>query len=65
MKRFCEVKDKLGAIRVIIQQQISLRAAYAITGALVKIFGEKTKLTASHIIISPHPKHWQRLTKTN
>ncbi|MEA2076357.1 MAG: hypothetical protein U9O85_11670 [Euryarchaeota archaeon] len=30
-----------GAIRVIIQQQISLQVAYVMTGAVVRRFGEK------------------------
>jgi len=33
-----------GAIRVIIQQQISLRVAYVMTGALVRRFGEKIEI---------------------
>jgi len=45
-----------GAIRVIIQQQISLRVAYVITGALVRRFGEKIEIDGEPYYDFPSPQ---------
>jgi len=45
-----------GAIRVIIQQQISLRVAYVMTGALVKRFGEKIEINCEPYYDFPSPQ---------
>jgi len=45
-----------GAIRVIIQQQISLRVAYVMTGALVKRFGEKIEINGEPYYDFPSPQ---------
>jgi len=45
-----------GAIRVIIQQQISLRVAYVITGALVRRFGEKIEINGEPYFDFPSPQ---------
>lgn len=65
-----EIKDKLyglrppgigesifeGAIRVIIQQQISLQVAYVMTGTLVKGFGEKVEIDGEPYYDFPLPQ---------
>lgn len=43
-------------IRVIIQQQISLRVAYVMTGALVKKFGEKIEINGKRYYDFPSPE---------
>jgi len=45
-----------GAIRVIIQQQISLRIAYVMTGELVKRFGEKIEINGEPYYDFPSPQ---------
>ena len=45
-----------GAIRVIIQQQISLRVAYVITGTLVRRFGEKIEINGEAYYDFPSPQ---------
>jgi len=45
-----------GTIRVIIQQQISLRVAYIITGTLVRRFGEKIKIDGKPYYDFPSPQ---------
>lgn len=45
-----------GAIRVIIQQQISLQVAYVMTGALVKRFGEKIEIDGNSYYNFPSPQ---------
>ncbi|MEA2054929.1 MAG: DNA-3-methyladenine glycosylase [Candidatus Thermoplasmatota archaeon] len=45
-----------GAIRVIIQQQISLRVAYVMTGALVRRFGEKVEINGEGYYDFPSPQ---------
>ena len=45
-----------GAIRVIIQQQISLRVAYVITGELVRRFGEKIEIDGELCYDFPSPQ---------
>ena len=45
-----------GAIRVIIQQQISLRVAYVITGALIGRFGEKIEIDGELYYDFPSPQ---------
>jgi len=45
-----------GAIRVIIQQQISLQVAYVMTGALVKRFGERAKINGELYYDFPSPQ---------
>ena len=45
-----------GAIRVIIQQQISLQVAYVITGAFVKRFGEKAEINGDPYYDFPSPQ---------
>ncbi len=45
-----------GAIRVIIQQQISLRVAYVMTGELVKRFGEKIEIDGEPYYDFPSPR---------
>ncbi len=45
-----------GAIRVIIQQQISLQVAYVITGALVRRFGEKIEINGEPYYDFPSPR---------
>ncbi|MFQ6120439.1 MAG: DNA-3-methyladenine glycosylase family protein [Methanosarcinales archaeon] len=44
-----------GAIRVIIQQQISLQVAYVMTGALVRRFGEKVEINNEPYYDFPSP----------
>jgi len=65
-----EIRDKLyglrppgiganifeGAIRVIIQQQISLQVAYVMTGALVRRFGEKIEIDGESYYDFPTPQ---------
>ncbi|HJH26631.1 MAG TPA: hypothetical protein C5S37_07615 [Methanophagales archaeon] len=65
-----EIKDKLyglrppgigasifeGAIRVIMQQQISLQVAYVMTGALVGRFGEKIEINGEPYYDFPSPQ---------
>jgi len=69
-KILLEVKNKLyglrppgigasifeGAIRVIIQQQISLKVAYVMTGALVRRFGEKAEVDDEIYYDFPSPQ---------
>jgi len=69
-KILCEIKNKLyglrppgiganifeGAVRVIIQQQISLQVAYVITGALVRRFGEKIEIDGESYYDFPSPR---------
>jgi len=45
-----------GAIRVIIQQQISLQVAYVMTGELVRRFGEKIEINGEPYYDFPSPK---------
>ena len=45
-----------GAVRVIIQQQISLQAAYVMTGALVRKFGEKIEINGEPYYDFPSPQ---------
>jgi len=45
-----------GAIRVIIQQQISLRVAYVMTGELVRRFGEKIEIDGEPYYDFPSPQ---------
>ena len=45
-----------GAIRVIIQQQISLQVAYIITGELVRRFGEKVEINGEPYYDFPSPQ---------
>lgn len=45
-----------GAIKAIIQQQISLQVAYVMTGSLVKRFGNKTKINDVHYYDFPSPE---------
>ena len=45
-----------GAIRVIIQQQISLRVAYVMTGELVRRFGEKIEINGEPYYDFPSPQ---------
>jgi len=45
-----------GAVRVIIQQQISLQAAYVMTGALVRKFGEKIEINGELYYDFPSPQ---------
>ncbi|MCK4734426.1 MAG: DNA-3-methyladenine glycosylase 2 family protein [Methanophagales archaeon] len=45
-----------GAIRVIIQQQISLQVAYVMTGALVRRFGEKIEINGESYYDFPSPQ---------
>ncbi len=45
-----------GAIRVIIQQQISLQVAYVMTGALVRRFGEKVEIDGESYYDFPSPR---------
>ena len=45
-----------GAIRVIIQQQISLQVAYIITGELVRRFGEKVEIDGEPYYDFPSPR---------
>ena len=45
-----------GAIRVIIQQQISLKAAYVMTGTLVRRFGEKIEINGEYYYDFPSPQ---------
>ena len=45
-----------GAIRVIIQQQISLQVAYVMTGELVKRFGEKIEIDGEPYYDFPSPQ---------
>ena len=45
-----------GAIRIIIQQQISLQVAYVMTGALVKRFGERVEIDGKLYYDFPSPQ---------
>ncbi len=45
-----------GAIRVIIQQQISLQVAYVMTGAVVRRFGEKVEINGESYYDFPLPR---------
>jgi len=45
-----------GAVRVIIQQQISLQVAYVMTGTLVKRFGEKIEINGEPYYNFPSPQ---------
>lgn len=51
-----------GIVRVILQQQISLKVAYVITGALVKKFGEKVQINSETFYDFPSP---QKLAKAD
>lgn len=45
-----------GAVRVILQQQISLQVAYVMTGALVREFGEKVEINGEEYYDFPSPE---------
>ena len=45
-----------GAVRIIIQQQISLQVAYVMTGALVKRFGERVEIDGELYYDFPSPQ---------
>ena len=54
-----------GAIRVILQQQISLRVAYAMTGALVRRFGEKVEINGESYYDFPLPRILANASETD
>lgn len=53
-----------GAIRVIIQQQISLQVAYVMTGALVRGFGEKVEIDGESYYDFPPPQVLANVNET-
>ena len=53
-----------GAIRVIIQQQISLQAAYAMTGTLVRKFGEEIEIDGESYYDFPSPQVLANINET-